>query len=260
MDPGATGGQAATQSSGTGGLGGSAFAGAGNDGEGGAALEAATGGESFGGENGGGSSGTRPSNGGTSNAGSAGAGAGESPGDAGMGGAGANADGGDGGSFGNAGGEPGTGGSTGVGGAGGTVSTGGTGGVAPGCSLSGTTYATCSAGATHDDATATCESMGMRLIRVDSQAENDWLATAVTNSWIGATDLAVEGEWRWDDGTLFWLGDDTGSAQNGLYNAWNILSPAASPPASDCARMNSTRREWIAVLCPTVVPFVCEAY
>ena len=102
--------------------------------------------------------------------------------------------------------------------------------------------------------------MGMRLIRVDSSAENDWLASAVTNSWIGASDADVEGEWRWSDGTLFWLGEIDGTAQNGCYTAWNAASPSAVPPAADCARITSSTRLWVHVMCKSVLPFVCEAY
>ncbi|MDP2217788.1 MAG: PKD domain-containing protein [Methanolobus sp.] len=47
---------------------------------------------------------------------------------------------------------------------------------------------------------------------------------APDNAWIGASDAAVEGEWKWvtgpENGTLFWLGDSSGSSQNNHYSNW----------------------------------------
>jgi hypothetical protein len=111
---------------------------------------------------------------------------------------------------------------------------------------------------TYDVAAATCASMGMQLIRVDSAAENDWLASEANDSWIGASDVTVEGEWRWTDGTLFWLGGINGAAQDGLFSAWGALSPSGSPPAADCARIEGNDSTWIHVFCSLSLPFVCE--
>jgi len=138
----------------------------------------------------------------------------------------------------------------------GGAGSGGSGGIVAGCSASGS-YVICPTGATHDVAVANCTSMGMQIIRVDSAAENDWLVATVPNSWIGASDVTVEGEWRWQDGTLFWLGDDTGAPQAGLYDNWAFKSPAGSPSGADCAKLNGTGA-WVAVLCPTTAPYTCE--
>jgi hypothetical protein len=154
-------------------------------------------------------------------------------------------------------------GGAGTAGSGGTSATGGAGGtgsVPAGCSLV-AGYVVCPTGATNDVATATCASIGMRLIRIDSAAENAWLASVLTNnSWIGASDAAVEGEWRWADGTLFWLGTSTGSAQNGLYSAWTFRSPSSNPAGEDCAKLVSSVQTWNAILCSTPLGFACEAY
>ncbi|AFZ20607.1 DUF4347 domain-containing protein [Allocoleopsis franciscana] len=65
------------------------------------------------------------------------------------------------------------------------------------------------------------------LATITSQPENDFIANKLEgNGWMGASDAAVEGEWRWvtgpEAGTLFWQGNgQTGSAVPGQYNNWS---------------------------------------
>ena len=40
--------------------------------------------------------------------------------------------------------------------------------------------------------------------------------------WMGADDLAVEGEWRWTDGALFWLGDPPGQPRSDDVSATRL--------------------------------------
>ncbi len=79
------------------------------------------------------------------------------------------------------------------------------------------------------------------LATVTSADEFDFIKskTGGTEAWLGGTDQDVEGEWRWIDdpgvpadesGVLFWLGRAAnyaipGSAQNGMYTAWNTGEP-----------------------------------
>ena len=76
--------------------------------------------------------------------------------------------------------------------------------------------------------------------------------------WLGATDQAVPGEWRWDDnGALFWLGQMQGTPQNGLYNNWVAGSP--SKQSNDCSAMQfNAGGFWTDVACNSAQPYVCE--
>jgi hypothetical protein len=94
---------------------------------------------------------------------------------------------------------------------------------------------------TYSVALQDCESHGMTTIRVDSQAENDWLFAefnargmlTTTFVYLGGTDSAVEGQWSWSDGTLFY---DSGPV-GGLYSDWGTLPKGQQ---SDCLVMRPT--------------------
>lgn len=63
------------------------------------------------------------------------------------------------------------------------------------------------------------------LATITSQAENDFVFGLLTaTSWLGGSDNAVEGEWRWvegpEAGQQFWQGLAGGSAVNGAYTNW----------------------------------------
>ena len=63
------------------------------------------------------------------------------------------------------------------------------------------------------------------LATITSKAENDFaFSKTQALGWIGGSDSAVEGEWRWMDGPeagqQFWQGLATGNSVGGLYNNW----------------------------------------
>ena len=78
-------------------------------------------------------------------------------------------------------------------------------------------------------ASRTYMGLGGELASVLSAAEQaaleGLLAGAPSSCWLGGSDAAVEGEWRWQDGTQFWQGNQTGSAVGGMYNNWNAGEP-----------------------------------
>jgi hypothetical protein len=232
----ATGGMGAT--GGAGGAGASGGAG-GNGGVGGSSGSSASGGA-------GGAAGAGASAGGISGAGGAGAGGSSGAGGAGAGGAGA-------------------GGSSGAAGGGGYA-----GATSLGDCVTQTfnahDYAFCNVLASWTGARDSCATIGMQLARIDSDPENVWLfdnlydSPPQTGMWIGATDAAVEGEWRWVDGTLFWLGDENGSAQNGLYDAWFFLTqPSAQSSIRDCGVLDQGSVGWYDSDCTLQKVFVCES-
>jgi hypothetical protein len=178
----------------------------------------------------------------------------------------------------------GTGGTGGSGGSGGTDSagTGGSGGGG-GSSGSGTppdlalcnqgmygghSYLLCKELRNWADANSGCQVAGMRLVRVDDATENQWLfdnantpAGVETLVWLGATDTAVEGEWRWSDGDLFWLGDNAGSAQGGLFADWYFREPNNVGNAENCASLEtkSATPDWFDSGCGLAKAYICES-
>jgi hypothetical protein len=135
-------------------------------------------------------------------------------------------------------------------------------------SFGGHDYLLCEEMRTWFDAHGGCVAVGMRLVRVDDANENQWLFdNAVvpggrdSQTWLGAWDASAEGEWRWTDGELFWLGDSMGSAQGGLFAGWSVREPNDVGGAEDCAALetNSSTPEWFDSGCDLLKAYVCES-
>jgi hypothetical protein len=110
-------------------------------------------------------------------------------------------------------------------------------------------------------ARAQCEAAQLTLARIETQAENDFVSTAIAgDSWLGAADSS-EGNWVWTDGTPFWIGDQTGSAVAARYNAWAAGEPNNSVTGSnsnaDCAAIASDG-SWSDRDCDVAHRYVCE--
>ena len=121
-------------------------------------------------------------------------------------------------------------------------------------------YAVCDQAITYEEAQTLCEGVGMRVVRIDSAEENVWVASQVTNPWLGANSLVANDEWRWEDGELFWVGYSSGTAQNGLFTSWGPLNPASSPVDGDCAQLQTSSLNWVDLFCSSSRPTVCESY
>jgi hypothetical protein len=167
------------------------------------------------------------------------------------------------------------GGASSVGGTSGSGGSSGSGGVPPDMALcnqatyGGHDYVRCQELRTWADANSGCLAIGMRLVRVDDDAENQWLFFGANvpsgpdgEIWLGATDVDAEGEWRWTDGDLFWLGDSGGSAQNGLFSSWYTREPNDAS-IENCAVLDTKAAgaEWYDYDCEEVSKaYVCESF
>jgi hypothetical protein len=118
------------------------------------------------------------------------------------------------------------------------------------------------------DAHGGCVAIGMRLVRIDDASENQWLFdNAVvaggreSRVWLGASDLAAEGEWRWTDGELMWLGGIDGAAQNDLFVGWSPREPNNVNGLEHCASLetNSSTPEWFDRQCHLAEGYACES-
>lgn len=101
------------------------------------------------------------------------------------------------------------------------------------------------------------------LATITSQEENDFVSGRLTgDGWIGGSDSAVEGAWRWVTGpessTQFWSGTAGGSTVNGNYAHWNGGEPNQSGD-EDCAETYVSSGSWNDLPCTaTVSGYVVE--
>jgi hypothetical protein len=131
-------------------------------------------------------------------------------------------------------------------------------------------YIFCDGEGTWEEARVACLSRGMLLARIDDATEDDWVtSTAAVHfgaggrvyAWLGGDDLALEGDWRWQDGTAFWSGDYQGSAVDGLYTNWRSGDPNNLDGVEHCLAVNiASNPDWIDYDCALVAQVVCESY
>lgn len=135
-------------------------------------------------------------------------------------------------------------------------------------SYGGHNYLLCSEQRSWVDANGGCVAIGMRLARVDDAGENQWLLNNAYKSggnnsyvWLGGTDQAQEGDWRWTDGSLFWVGGQNGLPQNGLFTGWYLGEPNNINNAENCVSLEtkSTSMGWYDTRCERPQPYICES-
>ena len=139
------------------------------------------------------------------------------------------------------------------------------------------------AGVTFASAEARCSTQGMRPVTIDSAQKSaavlqaieviyaplSTISEAQSAIWVDAHDGETEGTWHWGlSGTVFWLGDATGSAQNGAYVNWASGKPNNSGSGEgddeDCAVMHvsigpDAVGTWNDETCLGLHAFLCEA-
>ena len=100
------------------------------------------------------------------------------------------------------------------------------------------------------------------LATVCDATENDFIHTgavdllAGTEVWLGGSDAAEQGVWRWSDGDVFWRGTATGSAESGAYVKWAVGQPSDGA-GEDCTEIRAGSM-WNDVSCDQLRAFVCE--
>lgn len=87
------------------------------------------------------------------------------------------------------------------------------------------------------------------LVTITSAEENAFVAARLQgDGWMGASDAASEGDWKWLDGpeagTSFWSGQSGGSVQNGLYANWSSGEPNDYSTGEDCAEFYIASSKW----------------
>jgi hypothetical protein len=138
------------------------------------------------------------------------------------------------------------------------------GGVCPpfciGRTWSGHLYYFCAHLETFFDARKCCDDHGMKLARVDSAKEQEWLISegeklwgAPPDVWLGGTDLAEEGTWRWEDGDLFYQ-----AGQVVLYCGWKSGEPSNGVDQHCLAICSGVG--WNDIPCGWKNPHICEKY
>jgi YHS domain-containing protein len=118
-------------------------------------------------------------------------------------------------------------------------------------------YWFCNAPASWETARRACASARMSMVRIDDAGENDFTKAKAPNKfWLGASDSAADGQWRWLAGdALFWTGGNGGQPVGGLFTAWAANNPVNGNVAN-CAALRGS--EWISAACTAAEAFVCE--
>mmetsp|Transcript_17018 Transcript_17018/g.28428 ORF Transcript_17018/g.28428 Transcript_17018/m.28428 type:complete len:306 (+) Transcript_17018:28-945(+) len=110
------------------------------------------------------------------------------------------------------------------------------------------------------EAQVACEQQGGTLAKIDTRERSmDLHALLTTDTWIGANDREVEGEWRWNDGSI--LGRISGGTAhwNGYAN-WDTNEPNNDyhyQHFQDCVEVRTTGK-WDDNDCNATLPFACQ--
>jgi len=123
---------------------------------------------------------------------------------------------------------------------------------------------------THGQAAAAARAQGGYLATVTSAQENDFLANLMAGAgagghggWLGGSDAAGEGVWRWSGGPelgrIFWNGAAGGSAPQGRYTEWLPGEPSRSTAAAeDYLHMVAGSDQWSDVTSTTRMGYFVE--
>jgi hypothetical protein len=108
-----------------------------------------------------------------------------------------------------------------------------------------------------------CQSRGMDLATIEKGLEDDFITSKISeDSFLGATDQAVEGTWSWlGSAQPFWTGGASGGPTPGAFAHWSPGQPQeVSSGNRDCLlKQSSGAGKWESQECADQDAFVCEA-
>lgn len=124
----------------------------------------------------------------------------------------------------------------------------------------GTPYWFCENDRLYTDARGRCQNVGMDLAVIESAGEDSFVTSnADEHSFLGGSDEAVEGTWRWlPTAARFWTGDEAGAAVGGAYTNWESGEPSDSLGSHDCVAKSSIDGKWESHSCTVHDAYVCE--
>jgi hypothetical protein len=121
-------------------------------------------------------------------------------------------------------------------------------------------YTLVTTAATWVAADAAARAAGGHLVTITSATEQVRVAdiAGAYEVWLGGTDAAIEGMWRWVDGGKFTLiSEDKRTAIARGYNNWAQSEPNDSGSVEDCAVM-TTSDNWNDLPCGVVRAYIIE--
>jgi hypothetical protein len=109
-----------------------------------------------------------------------------------------------------------------------------------------------------DEAVEYCENLRAHLVTINSEAENSFVWELLPQTWLGATDVEVEGSWHWVTAEPF------------TYTNWNPGEPTNCCPPENCGGNECTPEHYLAFWGEPFAekwndlpdgghPFVCES-
>jgi cysteine-rich repeat protein len=112
------------------------------------------------------------------------------------------------------------------------------------------------------DASTACQAQGAYLATLTSQGEVDFVsvhAAAITDLWIGAQDLAIEGQWVWENGEPWLMSPCTVEPScDPTINVWGMDQPDDYLMVEDCGLVWTYAFALNDYTCDTFLGYLCE--
>ena len=125
--------------------------------------------------------------------------------------------------------------------------------------VDGTSYMSCLAAASFDDAEAACRQNGMHLVKIDDEQENATVLGLALDDyvWIGGSNRDEERVHAWLDGTTFYA---AGAPVSGVYQNFGVSDPASNAELRCVQLREQSAGTWSMWRCSGAQSFVCERY